>query len=317
MARVLQGRYFARSSFLDCGTGTRPSFAWRSIIHGRELLKKGLCRHIGNGTQSNVWAENWIVDVVPRPPMYRAYSDVNLALKVSDLLLNGTTNWNRDLVFDTFSPEDAERIMLMKSDLSKEDSIRWSFTKDGTYSTRSGFQFTDALLEFQSQNNLSLPPIEKKLWSSIWKVKSPPKIKHFIWRSLTVALAVKERLQTRGIPIDATCLGCDAASESICHLLFHCDKARQTWELSNVPLPPARFSRNSVFLNMFHLISVMNNNRLEQKIRQAIPWLLWQIWKARNSHTFKATVVPPRQIVTLAFDEAEIWIAANSPQAET
>ncbi|KAF3583564.1 hypothetical protein F2Q69_00029332 [Brassica cretica] len=223
----------------------------------------------------------------------------------------------QDLVFDTFSPEDAERIMLMKSDLSKEDSIRWSFTKDGTYSTRSGYQFTDALLEFQSQNNQSLPPIEKKLWSSIWKVKSPPKIKHFIWRSLTVALAVKERLQTRGIPIDATCLGCDAASESICHLLFHCDKTRQTWELSNVPLPPARFSRNSVFLNMFHLISVMNNNRLEQKIRQAIPWLLWQIWKARNSHTFKATVVPPRQIVTLAFDEAEIWIAANSPQAET
>ncbi|CAF1929826.1 unnamed protein product, partial [Brassica oleracea] len=90
-----------------------------------------------------------------------------------------------------------------------------------------------------------------------------------------------------------------------------------TWERSNVPLPPAGFSRNSVFLNMFHLISVMNNNRLEKKIRQAIPWLLWQIWKARNSHTFKATVVPPRQIVTLAFDEAEIWIAANSPPAET
>ena len=46
--------------------------------------------------------------------MYRADSDVNLPLKVSDLLLNGTTNWNRDMVSDTFSPEDAERIMLMK-----------------------------------------------------------------------------------------------------------------------------------------------------------------------------------------------------------
>ncbi|XP_013624151.1 PREDICTED: uncharacterized protein LOC106330165 [Brassica oleracea var. oleracea] len=218
VARVLQGRYFARSSFLDCGTGTRPSFAWRNIIHGWELLKK---------------------------------------------------------------------------DLSKEDSIRWSFTKDGTYSTRSGYQFTDALLEFQSQHNQALPPIEKKLWSNIWKIKAPPKIKHFIWRSLAGALAVKERLQTRGIPIDATCLGCGAASESICHVLFHCDKSRQTWELSNVPLPPAGFSRNSVFLNMLHLISVMNNNRLEQKI------------------------LPPRQIVTLAFDEAEIWIAANSLQAET
>lgn len=92
------------SSFLECSVGTRPSFAWRSIIHGRELMKKGLCRSIGNGNLSNVWAENWIVDGTPRPPMYLADIDVNLALKVSDLLIPGTSTWNRDLLLTTFSP---------------------------------------------------------------------------------------------------------------------------------------------------------------------------------------------------------------------
>ncbi|XP_018475855.1 uncharacterized protein LOC108847163 [Raphanus sativus] len=267
------------SSFLECSVGTRPSFAWRSIIHGRELMKKGLCRSIGNGNLSNVWAENWIVDGTPRPPI--------------------------DLLLTTFSPDDVERILLLKPDLSKEDSTKWSFTKDGAYSTRSGYQFTEALLELNSQNRHSLPPIEKKLWSTLWKIKAPPKIKHFIWRALSGALAVKERLQTRGIPVDSTCLGCGLASESICHVLFQCDKARQTWELSNIPLPPAGFSGNSVFLNMHYLISVMNNNRLEKKTRQA-----------RNSQTFKAITVPPRQTAIISYDEAEIWTSANSPQEE-
>lgn len=227
--------------------------------------------------------------------MYRADSNVNLVLKVSDLLIPGTTKWNGELLINTFSQDDVARILLMKPDLTKEDTI-------------SGYRFTEALLDLQSQNNHSLPPTEKKLWSSIWKIKPPPKIKHFIWRTLSGALAVKERLQTRGIPVDSTCLGCSLASESICHVLFQCDKARQTWELSNIPLPPAGFSGNSVFLNMFYLLSVMNNNRLEKKTRQAVPWILWQIWKARNSHTFKATVVPPRQTAILAYDKAEIWM---------
>ena len=35
VARILEQRYFARSSFMECGVGTRPSYVWRSILHGR------------------------------------------------------------------------------------------------------------------------------------------------------------------------------------------------------------------------------------------------------------------------------------------
>uniref|UniRef100_A0A0D3AGU0 Uncharacterized protein n=2 Tax=Brassica oleracea var. oleracea TaxID=109376 RepID=A0A0D3AGU0_BRAOL len=50
-------------------------------MHGRELLQQGLFRHTGNGISSNVWVEKWIIDTIPRPPMYKANSVVNLALK--------------------------------------------------------------------------------------------------------------------------------------------------------------------------------------------------------------------------------------------
>ena len=53
VARILKQRYFARADFLDCRIGTRPSYAWRSIIHGRELLSQGLYHKIGSGETTN------------------------------------------------------------------------------------------------------------------------------------------------------------------------------------------------------------------------------------------------------------------------
>lgn len=41
LARLLRQQYFKRSSFLECSLGARPSYAWRSMLHGRDLLKQG------------------------------------------------------------------------------------------------------------------------------------------------------------------------------------------------------------------------------------------------------------------------------------
>ena len=40
LSRLLRARYFKNSTFLDCNIGTHPSYAWKSILHGRNLLKK-------------------------------------------------------------------------------------------------------------------------------------------------------------------------------------------------------------------------------------------------------------------------------------
>lgn len=94
VARILKSRYFKGSSFLDASIGTRPSYAWRSILHGREAMKQGMMRKIGDGTRSNVWMSNWIIDTVARPPMYREDNIVDLTLTVSDLLIPQTSQWD-------------------------------------------------------------------------------------------------------------------------------------------------------------------------------------------------------------------------------
>lgn len=139
------------------------------------------------------------------------------------------------------------------------------------------------------------------------KIKALPKIKHFIWRALSGALAVKERLTTRGIQIDTTCSSCNHETESICHTLFVCDKEKEVWDLANVPLPQVGFSRNSFFLNFLHLIKVSNATAGDSKTQRVFLWLVWEIWKARNAMAFENKVVASSTIDVRTFEEVSIW----------
>lgn len=68
-----------------------------------------------------------------------------------------------------------------------------------------------------------------------WKLKTAPKIKIFVWKALNGAIAVPERLQTRGLQVDRQCQVCGEANESINHILFSCPVARKVWALANFP----------------------------------------------------------------------------------
>ena len=59
-ARVLKGRYYHDSEFLDCTRKRRASLTWRAILAGRDVLKKGLIRRIGDGSNTRIWEDRWI-----------------------------------------------------------------------------------------------------------------------------------------------------------------------------------------------------------------------------------------------------------------
>jgi len=91
-----------------------------------------------------------------------------------------------------------------------------------------------------------------------WKVRCPPKIKHFLWQLLSGCIAVMKNLKSRGIQGDICCARCGDPEESINHVFFECPPARQVWALSKIPSPPNIFPISSFFANMDHLFWRVN-----------------------------------------------------------
>lgn len=57
---VLKGQYFRDGTFMTAKTGENPSFIWRSLMWGRNLLKEGVQWRIGNGESVRIYEDNWI-----------------------------------------------------------------------------------------------------------------------------------------------------------------------------------------------------------------------------------------------------------------
>ena len=95
MVRVLKARYFKHDDFLNAKIGSNPSFIWRSILRGRQIILKGLRWRIGSGENAQVYRSNWL----PRPTTFRPISPRTLVVdaKVAKLIiLEG--EWKKDMI---------------------------------------------------------------------------------------------------------------------------------------------------------------------------------------------------------------------------
>lgn len=68
----------------------------------------------------------------------------------------------------------------------------------------------------------SVNPIKERFW----RIKTSPKIRTFIWKSLSEALPAADLLISRGLKVDERCQVCGVEGESIHHILFQCHIAR-------------------------------------------------------------------------------------------
>lgn len=228
-----------------------------------------------------------------------------------------SNTWNADRVRQVIAEEDVNLVLNTKFVASRTDSICWGLAPNGKYDSRSGYKLLDSLSAIRSDAPNTLPPLEKQLWRKLWKSKTSPKLCHFMWRVLSGPLAVKSQLRSRGLPLDTTCPVCHQDSETICHMLFHCPIAKEVWQASNVPLPPGGWSPNSVFLNIHYLISCSQKQSIGESVRLAFPWILWQIWKARNKFCFERVIPVSSVVVSTAMDEAVLWLKLHGHLGES
>ena len=59
-ARVLRAKYYPDGRLLQTKLKSGSSFTWQSVLAGLECFKRGYIWRVGDGTQINIWNDNWI-----------------------------------------------------------------------------------------------------------------------------------------------------------------------------------------------------------------------------------------------------------------
>ncbi|XP_013745364.2 uncharacterized protein LOC106447969 [Brassica napus] len=138
LGKILLGKYCKEESFLTVTDKATESHGWRGILIGRDLLKTNIGWAVGNGESIKVWDDNWMSFSGQARPMGPAPED-QLKLLVKDLLLPDNGGWHREKI-QQLLPFEEERILLIKpSKTGCQDKIIWLKSKDGVYSTKSGY----------------------------------------------------------------------------------------------------------------------------------------------------------------------------------
>lgn len=174
-ARVLKGRYYHDSEFMECTRRKRSSTTWRAIMDGREALKTGLIRRIGDGSNTKVWGDRWIPQHLGGKPITpQEGHDITRA----DQLLTGSGQWNEDLVRASFFGIDAEAILRIPVRGLGEDLWAWEPEKHGIYSVKSAYKLLDTM-RWRQENAERAGASEDDTWRRIGSWICHRKLKFF------------------------------------------------------------------------------------------------------------------------------------------
>ncbi|XP_010418618.1 PREDICTED: uncharacterized protein LOC104704191 [Camelina sativa] len=310
-ARFFKSRYFPDSDFLSATLGYRPSYAWRSILHGRDLLKRGLRQMIGDGASTFVWSSRWVLDGIMRAPLMKNIL-FDLDLMVKDLLDTTTQSWDLAKLQYHFYPRDVELILKIKPVMSSEDYLIWEHTKSGAYSVKSGYWAAYQREKIDLLTEALMQPSVLPIKNQIWKISTATKIRNFLWKVVSGAIPVADKMLSRGMKVDSRCQSCGLEGESVNHVLFSCTVARQVWAMFNFPVPCNGFDSESVFQNIYYLLLVSKNSKYPVEVRTAFPWVVWQLWKNRNLFSFEGRSFCASRTVAKIRDNASQWFHAQS-----
>lgn len=240
LARVLFGRYCTQTSFLNAQCPSSASHGWRGVLVGRDLLSKGLGWALGSGNEASIWSDPWLSTTEPMrpvgPPTFETQN-----WRVNRLLLSGTDEWNVDIIRAVLPQYEATIRKLVPSAFLSQDEVVWLPNASGEYTTKSGYAV--AKLHNGTTDDRAFQ------WNKcIWKVDTSPKIKHFLWKANSKALAVGSVLQSRGLTANPTCKWCGALETEL-HVMLQCLFASKVWDLLPSMHKPSAESTDSVATN--------------------------------------------------------------------
>ena len=136
---------------------------------------------MGNGLSINVLKDRWIPNYPTNKILHPVHRDVE-EMMVADLINLDLHIWRNEEVMATFHREEAEaicQIPLSRRDVN--DDIIWLHNSKGLFIGKSAYHVARKLLNDGNRVGTSRGCAKRKMWTTIWKLKLPNKIKIFGW----------------------------------------------------------------------------------------------------------------------------------------
>ncbi|KAG2292280.1 hypothetical protein Bca52824_038949 [Brassica carinata] len=142
----------------------------------------------------------------------------------------------------------------------------------------------------------------------IWNVKTGPKLKDFLWRVVKKAIPVSSNLERRGFP-SFNCKSCGGHEDDL-HVFLKCPLAEEVWN----HMPTIRKPQNSI-TSLAELIKQGDSFTPLPPTGLTTPlwpWVVWNLWKARNKLVFENRVFTGQEIRLKSIKDAKEWSYAQS-----
>ncbi|KNA02870.1 hypothetical protein SOVF_214550, partial [Spinacia oleracea] len=211
-------------------------------------------------------------------------------MRVSYLIDYENRCWNEERVREVFVEE--EQRLVYAIPLSSQwpcDSYYWWPTSNGIYSVKSAYWL--GMLGHTRTWELQFGSREADLWSWVWKMEGPPKLRHFLWRACKGTLATMGVLFRRHIRPTMECTVCGALDETIIHALFECKHSQVIWESSEF-LDILKDAPTSSFADRL----VWAAGKMTQDKLRLFSTLAWAGWCCRNKAVFDCGNTEPIQV---------------------
>ena len=120
--KVFKARFFLSSSIMEAADSRLGSYAWKSILKGRDVLLQGARWRIGSGENINIWQHNWLSK--KHPPQLPICPIEAFANSTMDTLIDpNTRQWITELVDGLFVPGDAAMIKNISLSQTRADDV--------------------------------------------------------------------------------------------------------------------------------------------------------------------------------------------------
>ncbi|KAM1179951.1 hypothetical protein ACFX2J_018927 [Malus domestica] len=139
--KVLKERSFPNTSFLEAKKGSRASWAWTSLLEGRELLLNGAHWQVIDENSIKLWEDRWIPSLPARHPNPNEGEVIDRNQRVASIICEDTGVWNLENISSKISIHELSQIKeLQIGDPQSNDRLVWPMGKNrGNYTVISEY----------------------------------------------------------------------------------------------------------------------------------------------------------------------------------